>query len=570
MKKLIKITSITTAILASGMAHAIPELYQLQVLEKPEEFKNSYPIDINNSGEVITTLSYRFEYPIDEDRLDLDDEDINLGINLSSVGTNGVSYYESVKKGVFNATSLNIVLSYLSSAQTDGQHQVLSSYRTGFADEDEIVELAIFDRENPATEEYFYHNNETARAINNSGTIVGDAESPLVWTDVDGEDWLIGEFPRRGFAKTSKTTVELIPPYDDIFGGYSYVADISDEGYIVGYGSVGETLTLEALEEACEDNDDEIPEKVCLWQNLNRNLSNQLSYYKTHALRWKINASGEVTEVKDLGIGIAQSDVPSTSNYYSRAFSVNNNGTVVGDTHTLDANGNVRQQAALFDGEGGIQILTDPIKYPQSRALKINDNGIVIGTLADTAGLSFVTKSFYYSIDEGTLGVNILTDFFVDAETKARDINNQNIIVGRTETNALSSGARPQHGFVYDIDTEEMTDLNDVLACETDYRIVDAYAINDDGVILAHASLTQQARDRMGDVTSSALTGSLVQEQVEYAVKLVPTATGQYSCILPDNDTTIERKGAAISWPVIFFAFMTFLFKGLRSNRKTV
>ncbi|WP_246072243.1 DUF3466 family protein [Catenovulum sediminis] len=571
MNKLTKLSTIMIAVLGINTALANTVNYRIEVVAAPEEFKNNFPVDINNKNEVASVLTYRFNHPIDVDLLDFDEQDFSLAATLANFGEDNVSYLESVRRGRFSATSLGIVLSYLTdgSIRSDGQHQQVASIRTAFSDENESTELAIIDKINNNTDEFYYHNNEHVRAINDLSWLTGDTQSFLQETRIDGENWLIPNYIHRGFVKTSNSVIELTPPYDEVLGGFSYATDVSNEGYIVGYGSVGDTFALQNLVASCENNNDETPEEICYWRFLNGSLANQTSYFRSHALMWKVNSNGEITETIDLGMAIDDSELPSQARYDSKAYSVNNLGLAVGETDVLNINNSVRTQAALFY-QDNVQVLTNPNSTLFSRAVKINDNNIVVGTVSDSAGLSAVIKSFYYDVNSNAVDVTILDDFFVSAETKVRDINNSNQIVGVTEVEGLSSGAKPKHGFIYDLDTEEMLDLNSLLSCESDFRIVDAVAINDDGVILAHASLTQNARDRMGDFIGEDSNGDPITEQVEYTVKLIPDAEGQVACQAPAGETGIKRKGATMNAWLLFSFFITFLFKNIFSNRKLV
>ncbi len=574
MNKLTKLSIALITASASAFVQANAINYSLETISTAEEFKDSFPIDMNDSGEVISANLSIFEHPIDLSLLDLDDRDLTLAATLASGGVNNVSYLERVKKGNFDAASLRVVLEYIRTNANDGRYQQAASYRSSFAEDNESEELVIFDSINPETEELSYFNNEQARAINNLSWIAGDSSSTFTKAEFNDETWLMPNFIRRGFVKTKNRVIELVPPYDEIVGGVSYATNVSDSGWVVGYGSVAETNSILSLELACKAGDDSDldnprPEDVCLWGVFNGNVANQRSYFKTHALMWKVNANGEVSQPIDLGIALDDSAAVNSASYFSRAFAVNNDGYAVGDSHVVTVDDVVRLQAALFHN-GNVHIITNPQTYRESRAVDINDNNIVIGTMIDLAGLSSVRKSFYYDLNSADTVVQKIDDFAVGANTSARAINNQNVIVGQTETSTLSGGLTPKHGFVYYTDTDEMYDLNDLLTCDTDMTIVDAVAINNDGSILTHASFTQTARNIMGQQLVDSTTGEFVREQVEYSVRLVPDAKGTFDCVLPEDEAKIKRKGAASSWFHLGLFFITFLFKNTFSNRKTI
>ncbi|MCU4674453.1 DUF3466 family protein [Catenovulum sp. 2E275] len=582
MNKVLKSSTVLLSYLAlQTSAWAVNTNYRIEIIETPEEFKSSFPVGINNQGDVVSTLATlngnRFNYPVDRELLDFKDEDNleNFTTRLSSSYATALFYatlyWDSIQKGRFVSESLGATLTYLATYNKDGQHQQLAPYRTAFSDRSELEELAIFDEENPETDEYYYYNTELSHGINNLGWLAGEAGSPLTETRIDGETWLIPSFLNRGFVRYSNKAILLEPLYDeeDALGGFSYATDISDNGYVVGYASVDGSTSLNSLIDTCRANDDSVPKEVCIWKSLGDNKTNQFSAFKTRAYLWKVNGNGEVASKRELGIAIDDPEYKDSLSFISRAFAVNDAGIAVGESHVIDVNDRTRQQAVIFF-ENNVFPMTNPLEYRTSRAIDINNNGIVIGTLTDSSTLVGVTKSFYYDIDSGGVTVTKLNDFFSSANTKVNSINDQNIIVGNTEASALASGSKPKHGFVYDLDTEEMYDLNDLLSCKTDFTITDAVDVNDDGVILARASYVQARRNLLGQIVADVTTGDAAIEQVEYTVKLIPDASSADSCESPDNEEKVKRKGASFNAGWFVLLFITFLFKKRNIKSKKI
>ncbi len=586
MNKLLKSSTIIISYLAlQTSAWALNTTYRLEIVETPEEFKNSFPIGINNQGDVASALPIsgnRFDFPIDETLLDFNDVDtpekfINDLVRSGQFGDTGfvtslvAVYWESIRRGRYNATSLSMVMAYLNQNISDGQHQQIASIRSAFSDDTLLEELAIFDRENPETDEYTYFHPEHVHSINNLSWLAGETGSPLTKTEIDGETWLMPEFLNRGFVKYSNQAITLESRYDnkDALGGFSYATDISDSGYVVGYASVDGSPALDSLTDSCKAQDDTVPEEVCIWKALGNNKNGQIGAFKTRAYMWKVNGNGDVTARRELGIAINDPELAESNSYMSRAFGVNDAGIAVGESHVIDINERVRQQAVIFF-EDNVYPLTNPQEYVSSRSIAINNNGIVIGILADRAGLTGVTKSFYYDIDSSGVNVELIDDFFSSANTKAKAINEQNLIVGETEASELASGSKPKHGFIFDLDAEQMYDLNNLLSCETDFTITDAVDINDDGTILARASYTQSRRNLMGEVVTNSTSGGDAIEQVEYTVRLIPDSTLGDSCDAPDNEVKIKRKGASFSYAWLCLFFITFLFKKRNIKSKTI
>lgn len=574
INKALKTSAILGYIALQTSVWAANTTYRIEVIETPEEYKSSFPIGINNQGDVAASFPItgnRFEFPVNVSLLDFDEADASLAATLSSFSDGTSTFLESVKKGRFNSTSLGLVLNYLQEFNRDGVHQQIASVRGGLSDDGRLEELAIFDWENPETDEYTYFHTEQVNDINSLTWLAGSTSSPLTKTDIDGDTWLMPEFIHRGFVRFSNNQVTLPPFYDDedALGGFSYATDIADSGYVVGYASVAGSTSLDSLIESCRVNKETVPQDVCLWRNLANNSEAQSGLFRSRAYLWKVNGNGDITEKRSLGIAIDNPDFADSLQYTSRAFAVNDKGLAVGESSVIDVEERVRTQAVLFN-ENNVFTLTNPLEHPQSRAIGINNNDIVIGTMYDTAGLSGVIKSFYYDIDSGSVEVTPLSDFFVSANTKAKAINDQNIIVGETDAAGLASGTKPKHGFVYDISTDEMLDLNELLSCDTDFTIVDAVDINDDGVILARASLVQTARDLMGNSVINSSTDTSSIEQVEYTVKLIPDLTAADSCEAPDNVQSIKRKGASVTPSILLLLFITFLFKKRNIDTKTI
>ncbi len=73
------------------------------------------------------------------------------------------------------------------------------------------------------------------------------------------------------------------------------------------------------------------------------------------------------------------------------------------------------------------------------------------------------------------------------------DINNNNIVVGRSEFEATTDGVRETRAFMYDIETDTLTNLNTLIGCDSPYTLVDAVAINDDNEIVVNARVSQNA-----------------------------------------------------------------------------
>lgn len=130
----------------------------------------------------------------------------------------------------------------------------------------------------------------------------------------------------------------------------------------------------------------------------------------------------------------------------------------------------------------------------------------------------------------------------------ARDINNNNMVVGEGEVEFANQGTRRKNAFLYDMNTQTFTDLNDLVACDSPYSIVGANSINDDNIILANALVNEQARNPNGDLVVDSDGEPIMIDRV-IAVRLNPIPNGVIEDCSSENNDSInnERQGASIS-----------------------
>ncbi|HSG53147.1 MAG TPA: DUF3466 family protein, partial [Rheinheimera sp.] len=131
----------------------------------------------------------------------------------------------------------------------------------------------------------------------------------------------------------------------------------------------------------------------------------------------------------------------------------------------------------------------------------------------------------------------------------ANAINDNNKVVGRGEVIIGGTTTRRQHGFIYDIASDDFSDLNNLISCNSTYTIVDAIDINNSGVVLATAIVSKEQRDVYGNVLLDN-TGNPVMAEVAVAVKLEPVANGEIEdCSTEETD--YERQGGSVGFGLL-------------------
>ena len=143
-------------------------------------------------------------------------------------------------------------------------------------------------------------------------------------------------------------------------------------------------------------------------------------------------------------------------------------------------------------------------------------------------------------------------DFFTGSASTARAINEKGLIVGEGEVETHNDDAntpRRRHGFLYDINANTFTDLNDLLSCNSDYTVLEARDINDNNEISATALIKVPRRDSKGELMFGE-DGEQLVEDVVRAVKLKPISGEIDDCSKVEDK--VERKGAGFGIVSLF------------------
>jgi len=174
----------------------------------------------------------------------------------------------------------------------------------------------------------------------------------------------------------------------------------------------------------------------------------------------------------------------------------------------------------------------------------INNEGIAVGYTSKYINGDLRTKFFYVDTNADNMEMVLPTDFFVGSSSVATAINEAGKVVGHGEVethNDSSNNPRRTNGFIFDKNTDTFTNLNDLLACESPYTIIEARHINDNDEISASAIIKQQRRDAKGELMVDE-SGEPITEDVIRAVTLKPTNGEIEDC--SEVEEKIEREGA--------------------------
>ena len=243
----------------------------------------------------------------------------------------------------------------------------------------------------------------------------------------------------------------------------------------------------------------------------------------------------------------------STTHYFTYAYDINNQGIAVGEGLTGDTVTITRpnssgltesERVATVFRDGETVELLPREENLLSQAIAINDNNWVTGAVLRASSDIARARLFAYNLD--TTEQVYPDGFFTTSAVIANAINNNNIIVGKADIEATSDTLRETHAFMYDIETEEFTDLNDLISCDSDYELVEALDINDDDEIIANARIKKASTYITGvEIINSE--GETVEVDSIVAVKLTPSTGTIEDCDVEEEDEPYERSGASSS-----------------------
>ncbi len=553
-----------------------------QVIDKGDvaSLKYTYSQQENNNGEAAISGSNIYNFPVQFQYLD--EDDYNAIVRLadskyeSEFALENIQDETALRAGNPTANDFSWVLRFLKERASSSLYQKVGDIfaMTNFNGETEL--LTVFDEKFAGTDMYTRSTKEYISGITNEGWVYGNASAPylpIAFTNSDGEEvthW-VRDFSKRGFFSSDggETIIEIIPPSEtDLpeeqrFGGQSAILDISESQYAVGY--VSTSIDQNAIDYinnetgGCADPDvlNDKPFDVCVQE-----IAGEM--YHTEAIKWTIDEQGIVTS-ETLG-QLVTPHVDDEREFTSVAQAINNHGVAVGyangwvdETETdPSVNEPISKYAVVFKNGLVTDFTDDHGKYFDSRAYDINDAGIAVGHVSTYVNGSLRTKFYHVDTNAETMEMILPTDFFNGSSSTARAINESGKIVGEGEVETHNDtpqrpNPRRTHGFLYDIASENFTDLNDFLTCDSAYTIIEARDINDENEVSATALVRVPRRDSKGELMLDEQ-GVQLMEDVVRAVTLRPIAGEVEDC--SEVKEKIERQGAGIGFSSLFLLML--------------
>lgn len=559
MKNFVK--SVLTLGIASAIATSTVQAATYRIIDKgaAEKLKYTYSQQENNFGEMAISGTDVYNFPVQFQYLDEDDfDDIVRYAELQHENIHeleDIEDEEALRAGNPTANDLSWAIEFLKSNNTSLYYQKHGDIiaMTNFGGES--VEFTVFDQYFEGTETYTRSTVDYINGVTDQGWIYGNSSAPFLpvpFTESDGDEvtlWL-SDFTTRGFLSPDQgeTIIPIMPP-ENRYGGESAVLDISNNGIAVGYASteINEDA-LELIEDddgGCTDPDNlkDLPLEACVQLIAGR-------MYNTEAFKWNVDESGEVS-TEALGYLVTQHP-DDQRQFTSVAQAVNSHGVVVGystgwvDENETDPSENesTSTYAVIFKDGEVTDFTEDHGTHFESRAYDINDKGYAVGHATTISNGSYRKKFYYVDTNAENPEMILPKGYFSGSASTARAINEHGFVVGEGEVethNDNTTNPRRTHGFLYDINNDTFTDLNDFLPCESEYTVIEARDINENNEISATAIVKVHRRDSKGELMYDT-DGEALLEDVVRAVKMAPIAGEIDDCSKVDEK--VERKGA--------------------------
>ncbi len=534
-----KLTRLTTMLMLSSLPVLVnAQSYTVEELPTSALSTNQFSASIDNTGLILTTVRQPFSPPIDLSLINLD------AFNLTDP--------DAAAQGNFNAADLTAVAGLIYD-QTNNNNQFVQKLASFLAFQTNGTDFSYvngFDSESDATNGFTFSLETQITDSVNGSHIVGTMAGPysqIEHTEADGAEftYIVNEFSARGFVQVGNTVTQLEPELTE-FGALSRAESINQNLQVAGITTIGLGAEAQAFVDACIDEDTrgDRPLEACL-AGLRSHDSTQTddgfaNRVQQRAAVWQLANDGSVIDKTIYGLAFEPS-ADSETVFASRAFDINDNGIAVG-TSSVPLNNGSTTGAVIFE-QGEVRRLIEDDDLLPNLATEVNDNFVVGYTLPVINGTRRF-KMFVYDLAQGTLTQP--RGFFVSSTTVPRALNGNNIVVGDAEVEA-TQGTRRRSAFMYDINTDTFTDLNDALPCDSDIVLLSANDINDDNVIVADALVQSPSRNILGELVLDANGDPILTDSIR-AVKLNPTGQEPAQCeVSEEEQASDERQGASLS-----------------------
>ena len=564
-----KRTQLAAAVLlATGSVSAVAATYSVTPLPLEDKSRNYFATSIDNAGKMLATVESEYNPPVDVEQLEDDTTYFDLyGGSLENE--------DDARQGVFTDADYTFIVSYLISNQSASVGQKLTSYRTYMTDTNDFDLVPGLDEVTDKFDDYTQSVEAIGQDSLNGNFIVGDSTGLVILDEYEDEDgdtinYTYPETTQQAFVQSSNNT-SILTPVDDTLGGFASARAINSNLQVAGFSTVSFLDTVDDAIEICEDDElrGDIPEGRCYYNIYagDFNVPRISSYFVTNstsfmssfilasevnATIWQIDVNGDIISTDTFPL-LFDPDEDSTTHYFTYAYDINNQGIAVGEGLTGDTVTITRpnssgltesERVATVFRDGETVELLPREENLLSQAIAINDNNWVTGAVLRASSDIARARLFAYNLD--TTEQVYPDGFFTTSAVIANAINNNNIIVGKADIEATSDTLRETHAFMYDIETEEFTDLNDLISCDSDYELVEALDINDDDEIIANARIKKASTYITGvEIINSE--GETVEVDSIVAVKLTPSTGTIEDCDGEEEDEPYERSGASSS-----------------------
>jgi uncharacterized membrane protein len=575
MMKQFALKGLSAAILASVSLTATADIFEVDELPTAENYRHSFPKAINESGFVVGIS--RFPTAID---IDLSQ------VSPTVLATAGIADIEEVDE--LTPEQYEFILNNVAIGANNNVQQIHIGLNTAFLYDGLAQSVPILDDTPVITADSFLYN------INSSNAVVGVTSGPFnpieyTYTNSNDEEitqnFYVRDFISRGVWHRDGNTTIIEPAETAELGGESAIMDVNDSGLAAGYASTAlSPFAQERIADCSSDDPDAIvtrPDEVCVygvWLELyNQQATNiapsffsrsnyvaRRSIYDIRGHLWQLDNNGEVISTTELGT-LQERNEDDERDFSSYAFAVNNNGIAAGQSWTYHPQRGAIRMPAIFQNADAIPVTEDE-QFFWGAATDINDDNKAVGYLVENRAGNLRNTAFIYNVDAAAdqQPLTLLPGFFSGSSTVPNAINENGIVVGTGEIEATLSTVRRRVGFWYDTTAEspEFINLNDAIACDSPYFIVEANDVTESGEVLATALKTEEYVDSNGDTQT---------REVAVAIKMNPIDGEINNC--REEDNRVERSGAALgagglAGLVLLGSLITFMRRSRRQNIK--
>lgn len=534
-------------------------LYQVSEIQTQDISVNAFASAINESGDVVLSVNLDNAFPLAE---------FNIPINLSLIDFDSESVadtltdIDSARNGNFNLDDYLAILALIRQVQATNTQQPLAEWLSYVAENGTVNYIPGLDAEDAEYGGYTKAVNTTVQSINDNGVIVGNSNGvprKIEYTNEEGNDFtfVVTDHDVRAFVDLNGTVIGLVSE-SDLAGGFTEAYDVNNSLQVAGAEIYEPTEAMQTAIDNCSDDEvrGDIPVDLCL----NNQQGALLGNHERRGVVWSLDSDGNVTNKTTYEPAIDRAD-DDTRSFVTEARAINENGVAVGQTtdyrdeNELDP----RLFPAVFQN-GETQTFVDVNEYEDGLATDINDNNLVVGAATRTINGFNRTKFFVYNIDTNEL--TFPDDFFSGSSSAAQAINNNGQVVGDGQVESTTTGTRRRNAFLYDVNDNTFQNLNDLIACDSPYTLVQANDINDSGQISAVAIARRPQRDVQGNIILQD-DGSETIVDMLVSVVLNPVPGGQADDCAPPPEEVQERSGSIGLWTVLLLPLVW-----LRRNRK--